>query len=184
MRLRRVYYSEDNITTFSNDTNVVQSISNSWASCLRVGCYSVAQWTTSKQRMTRKSINIIASNLREQSAAANMDKMVSPSQNTFLPRHNFLTTQWLPRTSNLIVFNFCALPNIINYITLRACWQGHGSHRRCVWWTETRRKVPRSPENSCSVIWTSLRHRASHQARPLPNPAASSSSSDLSNKWH
>jgi len=28
-----VYYSEENITAFSNDTNVAQSISNSWASC-------------------------------------------------------------------------------------------------------------------------------------------------------
>jgi len=33
MRLRWVYYSENNITTFSNDTNVARSLSNSWTSC-------------------------------------------------------------------------------------------------------------------------------------------------------
>jgi len=35
MRLRWVYYSEDNRTTFSNDKNVARSFSNSWASGLQ-----------------------------------------------------------------------------------------------------------------------------------------------------
>ena len=30
-----IYYSEDNITSFSNDMNVARSLSNSWASCFR-----------------------------------------------------------------------------------------------------------------------------------------------------
>jgi len=40
------------------------------------------------------------------------------SKHSILPRHNFLTTYRLPCTSDLILFNFGALPNILHLCLL------------------------------------------------------------------